>query len=131
DDDAMEDPALAAELELDLGAAHADVPRAQRREAIGAVRARVLLVAHAYQGRIEQPHDQGEHLLARDAGQSKVGRDTAADGRQRLAEGPHAGELVGVAHAHPVRVVDVLLAPARVASGRLHVAVVLRAYPHI
>ena len=56
-------------------------------------------------------------------GAARSARDALPDARQRRAELEHALELVGVAREAPVGVIAVLLAAARVASGRLEVAV--------
>src|SRR5690606_32921996 len=71
------------------------------------------------------------HLLARQAGQGEIGTDPAAQLRQRASEGDDAVELVGVAQRAPVRVVAVLLAAARIASGGLQVATRRRADPDL
>ena len=63
--------------------------------------------------------------------QREVGLHALPDPRQRRAELEHALELAGVARQPPVGVIAVLLAAARVASGRLQVAVRLRADPDL
>ena len=78
--------ALAAEAEPHRRAVHAHLARAQRGEAEGVVGARVLLVADADARGLEQAHDGGEHLVARQAGEREVLADAAADARQRLAK---------------------------------------------
>src|SRR5699024_7217609 len=52
------------------------------------------------------------------------------DLRQRASEGGKPGELVRVALLGPLRMVSVLLSPARIASGRLQMAFRQGADPH-
>ena len=61
----MRHAALAAKLETHVGAVHLRVAVAQRRQAERTVLAGVLFVADANQRLLEQLHDRGEHLLAR------------------------------------------------------------------
>ena len=65
------------------------------------------------------------------AAHSQVAAHAAAQRGQRLAERDDALELVLAAAARPLRVVPVLLAPARVPPGRLQVAVGVGADPDI
>ena len=115
--------ALALELEAQLGALHLDVRVAQRGQAVAVVAARVVVVADADQRGLQQVHDGGQHLLARQAATRHVLRDALADGRQRPRELHHVLVLRAVAHLAETRVVAVLLAAARVAPGGLQVAV--------
>src|SRR5206468_8658937 len=57
--------------------------------------------------------------------------DPSSNRRQDLAEGEQALVLRLVADLLPLRVVAVLLAPARVAAGRLDVAARMRADPDV
>jgi hypothetical protein len=86
---------------------------AQRGQAEAVVAARVLVVADADQGLGEQADDDREHLVPRQPALAQVLREAAAQLRQALAEIDQARELAGVARAPPLRVVAVLLAPAR------------------
>ena len=95
------------------------------------VLARVLVVADADVGGVEQVHDRREHPLAAEVAARHVLVDPLADLRQRRAEGDHPVVLGLVAHRLPSRVVAVLLAAARVAAGGLQVAVRRRADPHV
>ena len=93
---------------------------------------RVLLVADADQRRLEQPHDRGQHLLARQAaaarGRARPRRGcAAAPGRTRSC----GSYLASSRDLAPARVVAVLLAAPRVAAGRLDVAVGERADPDV
>jgi hypothetical protein len=124
------DAALAAELEDQLGAMNLHVPAAQRGEAVGLVGFRVLVRADPDQGALEQPHDGGHDLLARQAGPPDVELDALANLPQHLAEREHAVELRFVALRSEFRVVAVLLAAARVPRGYLQVSVRMRADPH-
>src|SRR6185503_21217947 len=53
------------------------------------------------------------------------------DARQGAREGAHPAVLGVVAHFAPARVIAVLLAAARIAAGRLEVAIAVRADPHL
>jgi len=122
---------LAAEIELDAparGDAHMVV--AQGGEAEGLVLLGVFGVADARQAALHQPHHRRQHLLARQAVSVQIGLDTPARARQRAAEAQHMLELGLVAHMAPARMIAVLLAPARVAPGRLDMAVGVGADPH-
>ncbi len=57
-------PRLALEHEIEPGRCGLHVRVAQGREPVGVVGTGVLLVADAYERRLEQPHDRGEHTLA-------------------------------------------------------------------
>ena len=59
----MFDPAFAAELKRDGGAADVDMTAAQRGQPIGAVVLGVLSVADADQGGIQQRDDRGHHFV--------------------------------------------------------------------
>src|SRR6267142_2679134 len=65
--------ALATELKAQGGPGRLHVAVAQRGEAERLVGARVLLVAHAHARGLEQAHDGGQHLLARQAAAAEVG----------------------------------------------------------
>src|SRR5256885_16013525 len=115
-------PTLTPEGEADLGADDVDVPVAQRRQPVGAVLLSVLVIPDADSGVFQQANNRREHLLPWQAGPFEVAVGVFADLRQRLGEGEHAVVLDGVADLAPARVVAILLAPARVAPGRLQVA---------
>jgi hypothetical protein len=103
---------------------------AQRSETDAVVLLGVLRIAHAPERAFHQPDHRGEDLLARQAGASDVLLHLTADARQCLAEGEHVGEFGFVAQLAPARVVDVLLAPSRIATHGLDVAVRIGADPH-
>ena len=107
------------------------MPVAHRGQPEGVVVARVLVVADADIGGVEQVHDRRDHPLAAEASARHVLVDPLADLRQRHAEGDHPVVLGLVAHRPPLRVVAVLLAAARVAASSLQVAVRRRADPHV
>ena len=130
----MLDAALAAKPEADPAALDVGVAVAQRRQAERAVGAGVFVVADPDQGGVEQPDERRQHRLAPRRGSDRrrqVGLDALPDPRQRRAELEHALELAGIARQPPVGVVAVLLAAARVAPGRLQVAVRSRADPDL
>jgi hypothetical protein len=68
--------ALALEGQAHFGVAHAGVAAAQRREPVRTVAPRVLLVADAQEGRVEQADDRREHERARRA-RARAGRQIA------------------------------------------------------
>ena len=69
--------------------------------------------------------------FSRDPGAGKIGVHCAPDRDQRLAEIGEPRELRFVAVGPEAGVVPVLLAPARVTTGRLEVTVRTRADPHV
>ena len=81
-------------------------------------------------GDVEQAHDHRQHLVARQPGQREVAAQSPPQLRERFAERDHAVELRVVAQHAPLRVIAVLLAPPRVAAGRLQMSVRVRADPH-
>src|SRR5690348_5000746 len=123
--------ALAPEAEADARSGDLGMLIVQRRQPIRFVLARVLLVANAQRGLIQQAHHRRQHLLAWQIRQRQIGRDPRADGRQRLRERDHAVVFRGVAHRTPVWVVAILLAPLRVLARRLQVPARVRADPHL
>ena len=122
---------LALELEAHGRAAHLDVLRVHRGQTVRAVVARVLVVPDADQRLVEQPDDGRDHLLARQPRQRHVGEDLLAQGGHRFGEIDQTPVLRFVARLAPLLVVAVLLAPARVASGRLQVTALARTDPHV
>ncbi|VWC30193.1 hypothetical protein BPS26883_06363 [Burkholderia pseudomultivorans] len=125
------DAALADEAQPHLPRFDLQMPLAQRRQPVRLVLARVFRVADARERRVEQPDDRRDDLLARHAGPREVARDAGADTRQRERERGHSRILVRVARRSPLRVIAVLLAPARVAAGRLQMAARVRADPDV
>jgi hypothetical protein len=126
--------ALAAKAQAQAIAGHGGVAIAQRRQPERLVLARVFLVADAHEGRVEEANDRRQHGVAarhRADRRGEVGGDALPDARQRRAELEHALELVGVLGEAPVGVIAILLAPARVASGRLDMAVGAQADPDV
>ena len=95
----------------------------QRGEPKRSIRTRVLVVADANQRRFEQAHDGGEHLRARNARQAQVGGNAPAQPGQMFGEGQHAVVFRAIAQLAPFQVIAVLIAAARIASGRLQMAV--------
>jgi len=70
-------------------------------------------------------------LLARQAGQRQVAAQPSPQPGQRLPERDQAHELAAIAEDAPARVVAILLAPPRVAAGRLQVTARIAADPHL
>ena len=115
--------ALAAEAETDLCAVDLDVAAAERRQAERAVQSRILVVTDADQGELQEPDDRRQDLLAGDTGATEVAVDALADPWQRSGELDEPSELRLVARGPVLRVVAMLLPPACIAAGRLHVPV--------
>src|SRR5581483_2168428 len=122
---------LAAEIEAHREAGNLDMTVAQRGQAERAVGLGILAVADPDMRGLEQPHDRGQHLLARQAGPPQIAIDRAPDARQGLGEGDQALELVAVAHRAPGRMVAVLLAAALIAPGRQQMGLRIRADPDL
>ena len=125
------DAALAVEHEGDLCAGDVRVLVPERREPVGAVLLRVLLVADADERGLQELGDGGEDLLARDAGEREIGVDLLADRGQRVGERGQVVELHPVAERGPVRVVLVLEAATLVPPDRLEVRVGIGADAHV
>src|SRR5258708_4956981 len=123
------DPALAAEAEAHFCALDLDVPSAQRGEPEGAVLARVLVVAHADEGLVEQHHHGGEDLAPGEIPRAQIAFHALADFGEDFAELEHAAELRLVARLAVQGVVAVLLAAAGVARGRLDMTIGIRGDP--
>ena len=122
--------AFAAELELDRAAVDLDMMMANGGQAEALVVARVLGIADPDERGLEQTHHGRQHPLARQAWAAQVGIHARPDLRQCPREHQDPVELVGIADLPPLLVVAVLLAPARIASGRLEMAARMRADPH-
>ena len=121
----------AAKLEPEGRAFHVHVLVTQGGEAEGAVRLRVLLVADANQALLEELHHRREHLFARQSGPGDVRRRPRPYCREHRGKCLHPIELVAVATRAPVGVIAVLLAAARIASGRLEVPFRIGTDPHV
>src|SRR5579872_4284374 len=115
-------PRLTAKAHVDLRAGNPNVPRAQRREPEGVVRANVLFVADADRGTLEQRYDDGQHLFPGEAGSAQIARDGSANLRQCAAESGEAMIFCFIADFTPAFVITVLLAAAGVARRGLQVA---------
>ena len=124
--------ALAAELQQRLAARReARMTVAQCGQAEAAVAARVLGIADAHLGGIQQLHHQRENLLARQARALQIATHGGSQMAQRLAEAQHARVLVIITRDAPVGVIAILLAAARVASRRLQVTARIGADPDV
>src|SRR5690606_11994550 len=106
-------------------------PVAQGGEAVAPILAGVLVVADANERLLQQSHDQGEHLLAREAASSEVALGPASDAGERPCELDEAPVLRLVPHLAPARVVSVLLAAAGIAARGLDVPALDRADPDV
>src|SRR5258706_5123468 len=125
------DSALAAEAEAHFCALDLDVAVAQRGESEGTVLARVLVVAHADQGLVQQHHHGGEDLPPGEIPRTQIAFHALADFGEDFAELEHAAELRLVARLAVQGVVAVLLAAASVARRRLDVALGIRGDPDV
>src|SRR5690606_8581349 len=83
----------------------------------------IVDVADADQCFGQQRHDDRQHLLAREARLGQVAAQRATQFWQARAEGHEAIELARAAFGLPLRVVAILLAPARVAASGLQMSV--------
>src|SRR6266404_3617192 len=102
-----------------------------RREPKRVVFARVFFVPDADESALEQLHDRCQDFVSRQSRRFQIPRDSPADLRQRFAETNYAVVFVFVANLAPALVVNVLLATARVATGRLDVTVRQRRNPNL
>ena len=123
-------PLLARKRNLRRSALHRDVPVAQRRQAERLVGARVFLVADPDQRGFEQPHDGGQHAVARERRRLQVAHDAPAQRRQRPSERQQAAVLGRVAHLLASAGGSDTACVRAVAAGGLHVAIGARADPH-
>jgi len=101
------------------------------REAERFVFARILFVADANERALEQLHDRRQDFFSRQTRQFQILRYSPSDFRQRFAEADYAIVFVFVANFAPAFVVDLLLATARISTGRLNVAVRRRRNPNV
>src|SRR6185437_6942934 len=122
--------ALALEVEGDRRAAHGHMLVAQGSQAVGVVLLRILGIAHADEGRLQQADDGRENLLTWQARQFQVLLHAFADLRQHRAEEHHVFVLGLVAHLAPPRMVAALLAAARIAPCGLEMPVSDGTYPY-
>jgi len=121
---------LAAKAQADAIAGHLDVACAKRREPEAAVVAAIALLTDAHERPIEEPDHRGQNLASWQARRREVAGDGAPDRGQPGGEVGEAVELVQVAQGAPLHVVAILAAAARVAAGRLQMAVRVAADPH-
>src|SRR5437016_13329407 len=107
---------MAPEMEAEGSGANAYVAVGNRREPERAIRARVRFVAHANERHLEQPHDGGQHLVARQPRPREVRAQAGAGAGQGAREGQYARVFRLVAHLAPARMVAVLLTTPGVAA---------------
>src|SRR6185312_2396714 len=123
--------ALALEDKTQAIALAAHVAHAQGGQAVAPVGTGVFLVANADQGFIQQADQHGQDLVRRQAGPTQVTPHASTQARQGSGKRHHLVELALVAQAPPLRVIAVLLAPARIAAGGLQMAIGLAANPYL
>jgi hypothetical protein len=123
-------PDLPEEVEAHARPSCPHVASAKRRDAERAVLAPVFLAADAHERLVHHLDDGGEHALLGRPGSAEVAAHRAPDARERARDLDQRLELVRAAIGRPVGVVAVLLAPTLVVTGRLEVAVRVRADPH-
>ena len=104
---------------------------AQRRQTEASVVARIVGIAHADHGNIEQVDDRRQNLLTRKTALRHMAADGCTHIGQRLCEVDQALILVLIPFCPECRVIAVLLATPRIAPRRLKMTVGVRAYPHI
>src|SRR5262245_55967847 len=102
----------------------------QGRQPIGLIAARVLLVAHADEGVVEQPHDECRYALLVESVTREVGSNGGPEMTEHGAERRQLVELLTLAMAPERRVVAVLLATPSVPSSCLKVAGGVSSNPH-
>jgi hypothetical protein len=125
------DAALPPENEADTVAPHVHVAIAQGREAVRAVLTCVFAVPHTDERLLEELDGGCEHLLARQARPPQRLRRLAANSSKRPREADQPVVLGVVAHATPVGMIAVLLAPPRIAADGLQVPSRIVADPDI
>src|SRR5690606_33844833 len=119
----MSHTALAAELQLELVAAYPRVPVVQGRQSVRSVGSRVVAVADAGQRTLQQLHDRGDDVCPGQCRRPQVDFDATPELRKRASERHQTVVLGLVPDLAPARVIPILLASARVASGGLQVCV--------
>src|SRR5204863_9709677 len=112
-------PALAPEHEADRGPSGLGVRVAQRRQAVRVIGARVFLVADSNERFLKKLDNSGQHPRTRQAGPREVGTRSLTNPGQGAREEHQPSVLGLVAHLPPSRVIPILLASLRIASGRL------------
>ena len=95
------------------------------------VLAGVLIVADADESSFEQLDHRRQNFFARQTGQLQILRHAPPDFRQRFGEIDNAIVFVFVANFTPTFVIEILFAAARVAPGRLNVAIRRRTNPNV
>ena len=110
---------------------HAHMTVTQRRQAKRSVVTGVLLVAHADEALLEQPHYGRENLRSWQPRARDVGRRTGAQFRQRCGKGRQTVVLRFVAAGPPVAMIAILLATLGVAACRLKMTAPIRADPDV
>ncbi|MNE09113.1 hypothetical protein D3C80_1017810 [compost metagenome] len=123
--------ALAAKLEGQGGAVHLQMPLVQGGQAEAAVPPRVLGVADADQGDLQQAHRRRQDLVPAGAAQGQVMLHPLAQARQLAGEVGQAVELVAGGVTRPVGMIAVLLAASRIAARGLDMAVRARTDPDV
>ena len=124
-------PALPAEAKHDFPAGDIHVPVAHRGEAEGTVIARVFVVPHPNQRRLQECDNRGEDAVPGEPRRRKVAPHPRPDLRERGPERDHALVLGLVADLSPPCVVAVLLPPAGVTAGGLNVTVRIGTDPDV
>ena len=129
--DLVRHAALADEAERERAAADLHVAVADRRQAEVLMLLRVLIVADADQGLLQQRNDGRENFPSRQAGQREMSADRRPEFRQDRRESDDSVVLGALPLGAEARVVPALLPPARVAARHLKVPVGVRADPDV
>src|SRR5436309_10326475 len=91
----------------------------------------ILLVAHTYGGRVEQPDNGSKDFYTREAMQLQVMVDTSTNGGKSFTKGDHMIIFCLVAYFAPARMVTILFAPFGIASSCLDMSIWVWADPYI
>src|SRR5262249_9615423 len=103
---------------------------AKGSQTIGAILLGILTISDTYQGFIEEAHHRGQHLFSRRSAFAHIPRDALAYSRQQPSEVNDTRVFISVAHLPPIIVIAILLAPTRVATGRLDMTIAIGADPY-
>ena len=122
---------LAAEGEAHACSGAFDVLVEERGEAVGLIVPGVLVIADAHQRAVEDTDRGRQHQCSAERPLAQVPRHALAQFRQRGGEIEDMQEFRQLPPFPPAGVVDVLLAAAGVATGRLDVPVRIRADPDV
>src|SRR5262245_11753079 len=99
-------------------------------QTVGAILLGILTVADTYQGFVEKADYRGQHLLSRRSAFAHILRNALSHAQQQPSELNDTRIFISVAHLPPIIVIAILLAPTRIAAGRLDMTIAIGADPH-